>query len=292
MIWGCEEPFIPQDVPAQNEYVVEGKIELSDLDMPAYVILSKSFSYYSDVDTSLLKNIYVNDAQVVLNDGTKNVELQNVKIFDLDPLTRLKILSEVGTKIYSPDFRLYIDKQNSLTKKEGIVYNLNIRNGKDTISAMTSIPKRVSLDSAFFKAPPGEPTDTLKLLWGRLNDPPATSNYYKYFIINTKKIGAGRGNTLYDDKFINGKSLDLPFSNLIYEEDEFKPGVSGYYHQGDTLIFKWCSMDENTYNFWQSFQFSNNQGPFSSYIRPSDNINNGLGNFGAYNCQVFFLVVP
>ena len=288
----CEEPFTPTDVSPKYEYVVEGKIELSDIQIPAYVILSKSFSYFDKIDSSTFGNIYIDDADISVSDGEKEVNLDYVCIRDLDPITQLRLLSDMATKLLDPNFCLYIDKENKLVKDTGRSYVLNIKHDGNVITSTTSIKPRVVLDSTFFKSPPGTPIDTMKMLWGRLNDPADEINYYKYFAINPSKLYSSNSNTLYDDKLINGKSLDLPFPKPFDRNSEnIDPETANLYLKGDTIIFKWCTLDEAGYNYWESYQFSNNQGPFSSYIRPTDNIDGGIGNWGGYNCQVYFLVV-
>lgn len=288
----CEEVFVPYDVKAKEEYVVEGHIELSDLDVPAYLILSKSISYFSDFDTSTFKNIYIDDAIVNVNDGEKDVLLEYVCLTDLDPVTQLKVLSHAGGKILNQKMCLYLDKNNKLIKTPGRKYRLSIEHNGKKITSVTSMPNRVKLDSIYFKDPPGTPIDTMTLIWGKIPDPADELNYYQYDVKN-RSLSRKSGNTLRDDAIFNGKTIDMPFPNpLAFDGENFNPETASLYKRGDTLLFKWCTLDKEHYEFWESFQFSNNQGPFSSYVRAKDNIDGGIGVWGAYNCQVELLIIP
>lgn len=288
----CEEVFIPEDVIPKEEYVVEGHIELSDLNMPAYLILSKSVSYFSDFDSSTFQQLYIDDAEVFVNDGDSDIKLEYVCIQDLDQLTQFKLLSEVGTKIFSSNFCLYIDRNNLLKKEAGRIYKLKISHDNNTITSQTTLTKRVNLDSIYFKDSPGKPNDTMTLLWGKIPDPVGEANYYQYDI-KKRALSRKTGSTLRDDAIFNGKTIDMPFPNpLSFDNEKFDPETANLYKRGDTLLFKWCTLDKEHYEFWESFQFSNNQGPFSSYVRSKDNIDGGIGIWGAYNCQVELLIIP
>jgi hypothetical protein len=288
----CEEVFVPEDVTAKNEYVIEGHIELSDLDMPAYVIISKSVSYFSNLDSLTFQQLYVDDATVHVNDGDTDIKLDYVCIEDLDQLTQLKLLSEVGGKIFSKNYCLYIDKNNLLKKEAGKKYSLTIKHENNIITSQTTLANRVNLDSIYFRDSPGKPNDTMTLLWGKIPDPVGEANYYQYDV-KKRAFSTKTGNTLRDDAIFNGKTIDMPFPNpLSFNNEKFDPETANLYKRGDTLLFKWCTLDREHYEFWESFQFSNNQGPFSSYVRSKDNIEGGIGIWGAYNCQVELLIVP
>lgn len=289
----CEENFIPDDVNPKEEYVVEGHIELSDLNIPAYVIVSKSVSYFAKFDTTLLNGIYIPDATVVVNDGENDVELKYTCISELDQLTQLKILSEVGDKIFSKNMCLYIDKLNAIKKVAGNEYTLKITHKGNIISGSTIMPYPVKLDSIYFKAAPGSPNDTMTLLWVKFTDPPEIYNYYRYKIVKMSQNQFKSGFSLRKDDLFQGKVIDIPLPNpLNSNEDDFNPETANLFKKGDTILLKWSTLSKDHYEFWESFQFSNNQGPFSSYVRAKDNIEGGIGIWGAFNSQNEILVIP
>jgi hypothetical protein len=292
-VLSCEESFLPNDVIAKEAYVVEGHIELSDLNVPAYVILSKSVSYFSEFDTTLLSNLYITDATVIVNDGEKDVELEYSCVNELDQLTQYKILSEVGDKILSKNLCLYLDRKNIIKKEVGREYKLKITHAGNEISASTRIPDRVKLDSIYFKDPPGVPNDTMTLLWVKISDPPAEDDFYRYKIVKLSDNFIQSGYSLRKDILFQGQHIDIPLPNpLNTNGDDFDPETANLYNIGDTILLKWSTLSKEHYEFWESFQFSNNQGPFSSYVRAKDNIEGGIGIWGAYNSQNEILVIP
>lgn len=291
-IVSCEESYIPEDVQAKNEYVVEGHIELSSIDLPAYVILSKSISYFSTFDTATFKSLYIDDADVSVFDGVKTVDFQHVCAIDLNPSLILKMYSEVGHKIFNPDFCAYLDLNNELKKEAGRHYKLTIEHDNNIVTSTTSITQRVELDSINFKSPPGEFVDSLALLWGTLDDPGEKSNYYRYFV-RENFFNVYNFNSIFDDYVINGQEIEMPFQKPSNPRNpDFDSDTDFLYNRGDTIQFKFCTIDQEHFDFWESFQFSNTQGPFSSYIRANDNIDGGIGIWGGYNCQVVDLIVP
>lgn len=290
--YACEEEFIPQDVQAKNEYVVEGHIEYSNSKIPAYVILSKSISYFSELNQETFKNLYVRDADVYVNDGEKDVKLKYVCAKNLPFQQVFKMVSELAGKIYDPDFCFYMDINDELKKEAGAKYQLRINHEGKEIFAEAKLPERVNIDSLHFEVPPGEPVDSFVLLWGTLNDPQGIRNYYRYFI-KENLVNNYSYNSLRDDQVLDGKSIKFPFPRPVQPGiDSVNFETGNLYKRGDTIQFKFCSIDKGEYDFWQSFQFSKNQGLFSSYIRPKDNIEGGIGIWGAQNCQVVNLIVP
>jgi len=288
----CEEAFIPSDVDAKNEYVIEGHIELSKIDIPAYVILTKSTSYFSEFDTSLLASLYIDDAEITVFDGDNTVELKHVCAKDLNPQLIFKLFSELGNKIFNPKFCAYLDVNNEINKQVGRRYNLQINHNGNVIKASTRIEKRINLDSIRFENTPGENIDSLAVLWATIEDPKDEANYYKYFVReNLRKVYSF--NSLFNDDVIDGRKIDLPYQKPVNPRSkDFDSDIGFFYNRGDTIQFKLCTLDEDHYTFWESFQFSNNQGPFSSYIRAKDNIEGGIGIWGGYNCQVVDMIVP
>lgn len=291
-ISSCEEDFVPDDVKAKKEYVIEGKIELSDLDIPAYVILSRSTSYFSTIDSSKVSDMYIDDAIVSVNDGEKTVELEYVCAKDLPFNLILKLVGELRGKLFNPKLCIYLDVNNELIKEVGRNYKLTIEHDNNTLTSTTKLVDRISMDSIRFENPPGDNIDSLAMFWATVDDPGDIKNYYKYTVrINNKKTNSF--NSVFDDRVINGLKVDLPYQNPVNpRSSDFDRDIGFLYHRGDTIQFKFCSFEEAQFNFWQSFNFSNSQGPFSSYIRAKDNIEGGIGIWGASNCQIINMIIP
>ena len=288
----CEEEFVPSDVKAKQEYVVEGQLEFSILNIPTFVILSKSTSYFSTLDSTLVENLYIDDAEVFVSDGDKKVKLSYVCAKDLSLPMLFKLYGVLGNKIFNSEFCAYLDINNKLTIEEGREYQLHIEHKGNIIESITSIPENVNIDSVYFKETPGEKIDSAAMMWVKFSDEADVKNYYRYFVIeNRKKLYSY--NSLFDDLIIDGQTVDLPFRKPVDPRSpDFNKDIGFTYLRGDTLQFKLCALDEDHYNFRESFLFSNNQGPFSSYVRASDNIEGGIGIWGAYACEVVNIIVP
>ena len=288
----CEEEFKPSDVKAKQEYVVEGQLEASSLGIPTFVILSKSTSYFSTLDSLLVESLYIDDADVFVSDGDKSIQLTYVCAKDLGLPLLYKLYGVLGNKIFSSKFCAYLDLKSELDIKEGQEYKLEIEHAGNHIEAITTIPDNVNLDSLYFKEPPGESLDSAAMMWCKISDPANEKNYYRYFVTeNFRNIFSY--NSLFDDLIIDGKTIDLPFRKPVDpRSSDFNKDIGFTYLRGDTLQFKLCALDEAHYDFWQSFQFSNNQGPFTSYIRAKDNIEGGIGIWGGYACKVINVIVP
>ncbi len=290
--YSCEEEFAPSDVKAKQEYVVEGHLEASRLGIPTFVILSKSTSYFSTLDSALVENLYIDDADVFVFDGQNNVELSYVCAKDLSFPLLLKLYGVLGNKIFNSKFCAYLDLDNKLNIAEEREYKLHIEHEGNIIESTTTIPKNVMLDSLYFKEPPGDPIDSAAMMWVRFSDPKDESDFYRYFVIeNFKKVYSY--NSLFDDMIVDGKTIDLPFRKPVDpRSSDFNRDIGFTYLRGDTLQFKLCALDKAHYGFWESFQFSNNQGPFTSYIRAKNNIEGGIGIWGGYACKVVDVIVP
>ncbi len=292
VLFACEEEFTPADVKAKQEYVVEGHLEASRLGIPTFVILSKSTSYFSTLDSSLIESLYVDDAEVYVNDGQNTVQLTYVCAKELSLPLLNKLYGVLGNKIFSSKFCAYLDLNSELDVKEGGEYNLKIVHEGNIVEAKTTIPQNVKLDSLYFKEPPGEPIDSAAMMWLKFSDPANEKNYYRYFVSENFKKNYSY-NSLFDDLIFDGKTIDLPFRKPVDpRSSDFNKDIGFTYLRGDTLQFKLCALDEAHYDFWQSFQFSNNQGPFTSYIRAKDNIEGGIGIWGGYACRVVDIIVP
>jgi hypothetical protein len=69
----------------------------------------------------------------------------------------------------------------------------------------------------------------------------------------------------------------------------------GFFHRGDSIIFKFCDIDKATYDFWRTweFAFQSNGNPFSSPVKVISNISNGaLGAFSGYAAQYKPINIP
>jgi hypothetical protein len=110
----------------------------------------------------------------------------------------------------------------------------------------------------------------------------------------------GFGSTI-DDKFTNNKTLPF-FINLGFEKNiNFQDTASRArfeaqtkLYKGDTLNFKISGIDYQTFNFWETLEYSRNStgNPFASPTKVQSNVSNAIGIWGGYGSKTTTIVVP
>ena len=297
----CEDPFTP-DVSAEQEYVVEGYIEAGEGALPAYVLLTRTFSFYNDLSSDQLAELFIRDATVtVQKDDDQPVQLTQICLDDLPEDLKEQAAALFGVSYDStsgsyPNICAYIDLNAEVIAEEGSTYSLVIEVDDSKLSASTTIPPFIGLDSIWFTEPPGEPNDTLAEMNCLISDPEGIANYYRYLTaVNSRPLIANFG-SVTDDVFFDGKEFEFPLQKAEYESDtsdtlDFE--TFGLWERGDTSTLKWCCLDRAHYDFWLTFETSrNNQGPFSAYNRVAFNINGGIGIWGGYSVHTYKKIVP
>lgn len=290
VLGACEEEFIPETSSEDLEVVVEGAIEAGEGTPPAYVILTKSLPFFSEIGVEELNQIFLHDAEIVIHDGEKEVELDELCLSEIPDEIKEIILEQFDLN-ERLDFCVYIDIQDQLTRAPGLSYSLFIAVDGDTLTAETTIPEHVPLDSLMFAAPPGEPNEELAQLLVTLNDPGEAENFYRYFVRINDGVFEATIQSIFDDVFFDGKEFEF---QLIRPEEggDVDPETFGLYTVGDVVTIRWTTLDKDHFNFWNSLEFArSNQGPFAGFTRIESNINGGLGVFGGYSVSQYTLPV-
>lgn len=268
LLIACEDDFTAPGY--QRKVVVDGWIEPNQ---PAMVLLTYSAPYFENIDSASLRKLMLNTAKVVVASGDTE-----------------EILSLGFNDQYFPP---YVYKGNSIRGQIGNTYTLTIISYGDTISATTTIPSKITLDSIWFK--PLQGSDTLGTLMVRFSDPAFERNYYRFM---TRRIGIDENwvpayLANMSDVIFDGQTIDLAIlkgnENPLFHEDQI------YFERGDTIRFKLSNMDRNTFEFWKSVQqeLSKNDNPFTSTIvEIKSNILGGLGLWAGYGTSQYQLVVP
>ena len=290
----CETEYIPEPSGELPDYVVEGYIEAGENPLPPYVLLTKTFEFYGQINTDQFNESFVHDADVRISDGDFEVTLQEVCYFDLDSSIREQIAEQFGFNADSLEvnFCVYLDVLNQVQAQEGKTYDLKIRVGEDSIFASTKIPIHVPLDSLRFAAPPGEPNDTLAQLLCAISDPPGEKDFYRYFVATNDGPLETGFSSVEEDLFFDGLSFEFQLFNPETESGDVEPAEFGLYFVGDTVTLKWANIDEGNFNFWNTLEYAKaNQGPFSNYTRIQSNVQGALGVWGGYSISYYTLVV-
>lgn len=266
VLHSCTAPYNEELPPYDEEIVVEAYVNQA---IPSlnYVLLSLSVEYYDDnLDLPL-----VPDADITLTEGvvegadTQWMENESIKMISL---ADLPIPSPIGEL---PGY--YVPNQLGWVAKEGRVYKLEIEVNEQRLSAVTSVPKVVPIDTCYVlnrfnsKADSMEPFEFLAF-----NDPEGFGNNYRIY--------------RYDKGFIDNPPTWGSASVLLTVDDEFFDAESFTYQSffpvsyGDTVTFYLNSVDRISYRFWESYDISqNNGGPFTQPINVKGNVKGGRGVF-------------
>ena len=261
----CESD-ITVDLPeAEQKIVVEGYIEPGE---KAVVMLTRSAAFFAPVDSASLASYLILDAIVTISDGTTS-EVCSLAI---------------DTSYYIP----LVYKSQSIIGQTGKTYSLIVVADGKTVTAVTTIPQPIPLDSVWYKIQEGR--DSLGFAWAHLTDPDTIGNCYRWFAkrLNKDKRFLAPIGSVFEDKFINGKSFDFAYNrgtepNSTAEEDN--DSRRGFFKTGDTIAVKFCAIDRAHFDFWRiaEIQIANNGNPFAAPAPIPTNINGGLGVWGGYS---------
>ena len=292
----CEKEYIPDLPDTSDDVVVEGYIEAGRDATPAYVILTKSLPFFKEIKNA--NNLFINGAEVLVSNGKDSVRLQEFCWKDLDPSVRAQAAQAFGIDLDSVNanfnFCVYLDLAQRIKGEVGKTYKLTIKTKEGKIlTAQTTIPRTVGIDSAVFIKPPGiNNNDTMAQLRAYANDPKG-ADYYRYFTsVNGSAYVAG-GSSVTDDAFFDGINTKFNLFKSEPRGGDTDPSVFGLWKRGDTISIKFCTIDKAHFDFWNTLEYNaNSGGPFSSYTRVKHNVVGGLGIWGGYNASYYDAIVP
>jgi hypothetical protein len=258
---GCnEDPYL--DIPEPDDLIViDGWIETGCF---AQVLLTRNSAYFSAIDSATMRTFVLTRAKVTISDGDKSEVL----------------ILRKDTSYFPP----YIFEGNEILGQVGKSYKITAEYGGKAASAVTTIPEKVPLDTSYFIMK--QDCDTLASVYIEFTDPLYVKNYYR---ILTKRIGIDKRyfSTMImclDDLFFSGETFG--FSLKRGPETLISSSGNEYFSLGDTISIKFCTIDEEHYNFWNSFQDEtfNAVNPFAASLTDIEsNIEgDGLGIWGGY----------
>ena len=294
VVSACQETFVPDNYDDEPDFVIESFVEAGEGSMPAYLLISESVPFLNEISADALLDIFVKDAEVDIYDGENTVRLTELCLSDLPPEIREEVGAQLGLNTDSLDFDycLYLDLADQLKREFGRSYDLRVRVGEVEMTASTTIPSLVPLDTVYFTEVPGDPIDSLAQMWVNIDDP-VGPNFYRYFTDDgTGRLTTSAFGSVSDDVFFDGQDFDFPLQRGSVRGAPTDPATFGFFATGDTTTVKWCTIDAEHYDFWYTYEFNlNNQGPFASYTRVSHNIDGALGIFGGLAVDTRTLVV-
>lgn len=291
----CIEDYVPTPEENKQEVVVEGFIEAGEGSLPAYVLLTESIPFISTIELSTFNSLFINDAEVTVNDGTNLVTLTELCLNELPEELRVVAAEVLGVNPDNVELNIcaYVDLLDQLDRKEGGQYDLTIKIDDKTITSTTTIPQYVPLTNFRWDELPGIPNDTLARLWVTISDPADEKNFYRFFTEENNEGLIAPFSSIVEDVFFNGEMFEFPLNKAEPRDAEFDPNTFGFYTRGDSIRVKWMTIDEAHFDFWNTLEFSrNNSGPFSSFNRVSSNVDGALGVWGGYAIGFFEDLVP
>lgn len=269
-LFSCEKNINFDLKESANVLVVDAEIEN---DKVPTVILTKSFSYFSQIDPQLLAQSFVHNADVFISNGTLTHKMKEYSI----PL--------------APGYSAYmygIDSSSLATAFLGEfnkTYTLKIITEGVEYNATTTIPVLATFpDSVYFKQAPFIPDTNKRNMYIKAHDPVGLGNYVRYFTKrNSNPFWPGQA-SVFSDEVIDGTTYDVAFPQGIDRNDPPKAD-SNFYNRGDTVTLKFCNIDKSTYTFWSTWEFAYQSigNPFAQPNKVLGNISNGaLGAFCGY----------
>ncbi len=265
LIVSCEKELDLEMPIPEPKVVVEGWIEQ---DLSAKILLTHSVPYFTELDSATLMKIPIKSAKVTV------VTDEEEEILTLKP----------NTSFFPP----FVYNSNNLKGKVNSIYTLIIEYQGRTITAQTSIPDPVKLDSVWFQYEPGN--DTLGRVWIQLTDNPGQENFYRVF---TRRMGKDNRYvpsyiSVFSDKVFSGGTVKIGL--LRGTGSILQLGESRYFNKGDTIQVKFCTMNKEHFEFWDSLQAEiiTSSNPFAaSNARVKSNLSEGLGVWGGYGVTFY-----
>jgi hypothetical protein len=257
LVWGCTDTYDEPLPEYESELIIEAYVNQAN-PLLNYALLSKSLPYYDenfDVEG-------VGEAKVTLYEGQKEgTEL----IWNQEGLAYEEFDQIPG--LYLPPITEFF------VGKEGYYYKLEVEYEGVTSVAVTQIPNLVPIDSIWVENVFNSNRDTFEpFLRFLFTDPPQFGNNYmiaEYVNAPTEwplLWGAANRIVVTDDLLINSQSF------------VYSPIFPDTY--GDTVNMYLISIDQQTLEYWESYDASrNNGGPFTQPINVNSTFDNARGTF-------------
>ncbi len=243
----------------ESTLVVEGWI---DQNSGPQILLTLSAPYFSEIDSSSLRNFAVTTAKVSVFSSN------SIEVLTLKPNSQ-----------YFPPL-LY--RGFDLKGETDTEYKLEIKYRGKTYTSSTRIPNLVKPDSVWFER---NETDTAGIIWVKISDNPNEKNYYRLLtkVKNKDARFIPAFNSIFSDEQFNGKTLNIPVSkgntSILDIEN------SRLFSVGDTIVLRFCSLEKAHYDFWNTIgtQAITSSNPYSvSNVDVPSNIEGGIGIWGGY----------
>jgi len=278
----CEKDIKITPIMQAAKVVVDAQIEYNQ---PPIVVLSASLNYFSVLDSTDLVNSIIKNAKVMLNDGTKSIQL---KYYDMN------IAKGYQLGFYSNDWS---NPSDNIKGEFGKTYQLTVELNGNMYKSETTIPNLTkTIDSIWYRPVPNRPAnDSFVILSAKIIDPPGLGNYIRFFTkVNSKDFYPGY-NSVFDDNIVDGKTYNIDLPKGVNKNELLERENLGFFKKGDTITVKFCNINKSTYEFWRTWEYTYQSvgNPFASPGVVIGNISNGgLGAFCGYAVQYKNIIIP
>jgi len=294
----CEKEItldLPDPIP---QIVVEGTIYSGQTPI---VILNTNFPYFGSFSIENYQQNFVRGAEVTVSDGSKTVELQEFCWSDLTAEEQQLLLAFGGSDAGiipdsipdNFDFCLYTSFPPQIVGEIGKTYSLEITTEDgENLSALTTIPQPVPFDSIWAEQHLNEDFADYWRVYGQFKDPDELGNYYRLFTQINDEPFYPAPRSVFDDLLVNGKDFFFPLDKGEPQSTDLDVDTYGYFQVEDTIQIRWTAIDQASYDFWRTLEFSRNaNGPFGGSTQVMDNIEGGFGIWCGYGVSEIGLVI-
>lgn len=276
----CEKEITVNFPSGEPVVVIEGYIENGQ---PPYVFLTNTIPFLGNISAAEYMKYFISGAVITVFDGTTTDTLREYK-------------TPQGITVYSLD-TANIFQSAKLLGKVGKTYTLVVKTDGRSFTASTTIQPIIPLDSIWV-LPKKSDTNLVKLNC-RLNEPAATTNYYRGFTRrNQDRLFDTGFRSVYNDIIVNGKRFDftLDRGKTDFENNDTADfDKYGFFDRGDTIYVKWCSIDKAQFDFWSTFdaQSGSISNPFAAPLKIKTNIQgkNCTGVWASYGAFLDTIIV-
>ncbi len=211
-------------------------------------------------------------------------------------ISLIDLLGDEAAALVDDDLKYYVYTTVGMIGEVQKKYDLKIQIAATTLSASTTIPQPIPVDSLWVTPHPNPEYSNLVLLNGRFSDPSDEDNFVRYFTQrNSGFFSPGYFQSVFDDHSLvdlDGQTFNFTLERGYSFIDEIDFKTFSYFERGDTIRLRWSMIDETHYDFWSSAEFDRSQtgNPFGRPAIIKSNIKGGLGVWGGYGSSYHQLI--
>lgn len=234
----------------------------------------------------LHRAVQLTDKEIGTDEMVKQSLIYTANIMVSDGADSVHLIGKIDTTMLPP----YYYHNVRITGKAGKTYTLTVNYHGQKLTAKTTIPSVVPIDSVCVNST--YENDKKKEVIVHFKDNAATADYYALFYRTGQQrqyVLASLG--IRDDVAQQGQSIEwrLNRSNTLLDSSK-----DFYFSAGDTVHVKLSHLDAESYSFWTSFASTSeaNTWLFMPKAQISTNIEGGLGYWCGYGSDEKQLIIP